>query len=70
MKRITTTLIAIASSIKNIVANEFEPIIADLKNMIQSLEQRYLAAKDVFNYRMNKEMENFENPYTTIATGM
>ena len=55
---------------KKIVANEFEPIIASLKNMIQSLEQRYLAAKDVFNYRMSKEMANFENPYPTIATGM
>jgi len=53
---------------KKIVANEFEPIIVSLKNMIQSLEQRYLAAKDVFNYRMSKEMDNFENP--TIATGM
>jgi hypothetical protein len=55
---------------KKIVANEFEPIIVSLKNMIQSLEQRYLAAKDVFNYRMSKEMENFENPYPTIAMGM
>src|ERR1043165_6482777 len=55
---------------KTIIANEFDPIIVNLKNMIQSLEQRYLAAKDVFNYRMSKEMENFENPYPTIAMGM
>src|ERR1043165_7388394 len=46
---------------KKIIANEFEPIIADLKNMIQSLEQRYLAAKDAFNCRVSKEFENFEN---------
>ena len=55
---------------KKIVDNEFEPIIVSLKNMIQSLEQRYLAAKDVFNYRMSKEMENFNISYPTIATGM
>ena len=46
---------------KKILANEFEPIIVDLKNMIQSLEQRYLAAKDAFNCRMSKEMVNFKN---------
>ena len=55
---------------KKIIANEFEPIIANLKNMIQGLEQRYIAAKDAFNCCMSKEMVNFENPYPTIATGM
>ena len=55
---------------KKILANEFEPIIADLKNMIQSLEQRYLAAKDSFNCCMSKEMENFNTSYPTTATGM
>jgi len=55
---------------KKIVANEFEPIIADLKNMIQSLEQRYLAAKGAFNCHMSKEIENFKNSCITIAMGM
>ena len=55
---------------KKILANEFEPIIVDLKNMVQSLEQRYLAAKDAFNCCMSKEMENFNISYPTIATGM
>ena len=55
---------------RKIVANEFESIITNLKNMINSLEQKYLAAKDAFHCSMSKELEGFTTSCTNGTTGM
>src|ERR1043165_8398474 len=55
---------------RKIVANEFESIITNLKNMINSLEQKYLAAKDAFHCSMSKELEGFTTSCSNGTTGM
>src|ERR1043165_4417501 len=55
---------------RKIVANGFESIITNLKNMINSLEQKYLAAKDAFHCSMSKELEGFTTSCTNGTTGM
>ena len=55
---------------RKIVDNEFESIIIVLKNMVDSLEQKYLATKDAFYYRGSKAIGNFTTSYTNGTMGM